>query len=193
MKKRSYEFNTISIIIAYIIVIILGASEIIKDVVTKEVNFLDFTIYPLIIILGIVTINGVRNKRKEYNEVLEKGIKVPGKIVKPEKEVIPDGDGGETNYYLYVKYVNPKTNKEVIFKTDKLGFNPFKRIKSTSCNVYIYNDRVVAEDFEFTKNRSERIFKTPNAVIPQKEGIVILLAITLLITAVIILVFVVAK
>ena len=109
-------------------------------------------------------------KIKIHDEVLKKGMKIPGVIIRPEQEITYNEDGfKEKHYYLYVKYVDSKTNEEKEFKTEELVFNPFKKLKSNKCNVYIYNETIIAEDFEIAKNKEERVFEDNNNFKPEKE------------------------
>ena len=193
MKKDSYEYNSKVYIVLSILFIVFFAFSIIHSIITKNINILETVLYIAAIIFVIIFIDKTKNKQKKYKEVLEKGIKVPGVIVRPEKERIPDSEAVyEDSYYLYVKYIDPKTNQEVEFKTEKLAFNPFKKLKSTKCNVYIYNDKVIAEDFEFANNKSERIFNAKDEIISKKElknmNILVDLAILLVVIAVVVLI-----
>jgi len=147
----------------------------------------------IIIIIIIPNIYTIYNKNKKYKEIIKKGIIVPGLIIRPDYEwELPDDIN--PSYYLYVKYVDPKTNQETEFKTDFLAFNPYKKIKSTKCNVYIYNDMVIAEDFEFAKNKNERIFKLKDTQIQVLEkNLLIDLAIIMVVIAIVIFIYLVAK
>lgn len=131
----------------------------------KPINIKDilstifFLVIELLLILNLI--NNINNIRT-YKIVLEKGIKIPGTIIRPEKKIISTGIDSyaeEIAYYLIIKYIDPNTKKEVEFKTDRLSINPYKRIKSTNCNIYIYNDIIIAEDFELTNIPNECIFK----------------------------------
>ena len=88
--------------------------------------------------------------------------------------------------------MDPKTNQEVELRTEKLAFNPFKRIKSNKCNVYIYDNKAIAEDFELANNKEERFFKETDGVISKLEKkemkILVVLAIILLIVGTIVLI-----
>ena len=192
MKKSSYDFNSKIYIFLLTLMIVYSFYYIIKAIITNDINFLTISIYLVAIIAGVYVIYRIRKKQNTFKDVMEKGIKVPGVIVRPEKEKTYDTEGSETSYYLYIKYIDPKTNQLVEFKTDKLSFNPFKRIKSTNCNVYIYNDIVLAEDFELTNDKSESIFQEKKEVImpTEKKGLslLIVLAVIMLIVAAILLI-----
>ena len=193
MKKRAYNYNNSKIyILILILIMVLPLYRIISSIVASSYS-LELIIDIIIVIIIISIIYAIYDKNKKYKEIIKKGIKVPGLILRPEKETIY-GESIETNYYLYVKYIDPKTNQEREFKTDNLSFNPYKKIKSTKCNVYIYNDTVIAEDFEFVKNKNERIFKlkdTENQILDR--NILIDLAIIMVVIAIIIIIYVVAK
>lgn len=193
MKKKSYNYNNSKIfIVVLILIMVLSLYRIISSIITS--NFSSGQIVDIIIIIIIIsTIYTIYNKNKKYKEIIKKGIIVPGLIVRPDYEWAFEDDI-KPSYYLYVKYMDPKTNQEKEFKTDNLSFNPYKKIKSTKCNVYIYNDTVIAEDFEFVKNKNERIFKlkdTEKQILDR--NILIDLAIIMVVIAIIIIIYVVAK
>lgn len=193
MKKKSYNYNNSKIfIVVLILIMVLSLYRIISSIITS--NFSSGQIVDIIIIIIIIsTIYTIYNKNKKYKEIIKKGIIVPGLIVRPDYEWAFEDDI-KPSYYLYVKYMDPKTNQEKEFKTDNLSFNPYKKIKSTKCNVYIYNDTVIAEDFEFVKNKNERIFKlkdTKNQILDR--NILIDLAIIMVVISIIIIIYVVAK
>ena len=193
MKKKSYNYNNSKIfIVVLILIMVLSLYRIISSIITSSYS-LELIIDIIIIIIIISTIYTIYNKNKKYKEIIKKGIIVPGLIVRPDYEMA-FVDDIKPSYYLYVKYVDPKTNQEKEFKTDCLSFNPYKKIKSTKCNVYIYNDMVIAEDFEFVKNKNERIFKlkdTEKQILDR--NILIDLAIIMVVIAIIIIIYVVAK
>ena len=193
MKKKSYNYNNSKIfIVVLILIMVLSLYRIISSIITSSYS-LELIVDIIIIIIIISTIYTIYNKNKKYKEIIKKGIIVPGLIVRPDYEMA-FVDDIKPSYYLYVKYVDPKTSQEKEFKTDNLSFNPYKKIKSTKCNVYIYNDTVIAEDFEFAKNKNERIFKlkdTENQILDR--NILIDLAIIMVVIAIIIIIYVVAK
>ena len=193
MKKKSYNYNNSKIfIVVLILIMVLSLYRIISSIITSSYS-LELIVDIIIIIIIISTIYTIYNKNKKYKEIIKKGIIVPGLIVRPDYEMA-FVDDIKPSYYLYVKYVDPKTNQEKEFKTDCLSFNPYKKIKSTKCNVYIYNDMVIAEDFEFVKNKNERIFKlkdTEKQILDR--NILIDLAIIMVVIAIIIIIYVVAK
>ena len=193
MKKKSYNYNNSKIfIVVLILIMVLSLYRIISSIITSSYS-LELIIDIIIIIIIISTIYTIYNKNKKYKEIIKKGIIVPGLIVRPGYEWA-FVDDIKPSYYLYVKYVDPKTNQEKEFKTDCLSFNPYKKIKSTKCNVYIYNDMVIAEDSEFVKNKNERIFKlkdTEKQILDR--NILIDLAIIMVVIAIIIIIYVVAK
>ena len=193
MKKKSYNYNNSKIfIVVLILIIILPLYHIISSILASSYS-LEVIIDIIIIIIIISTIYTIYNKNKKYKEIIKKGIKVPGLILRPDYEMA-FVDDIKPSYYLYVKYVDPKTNQEKEFKTDCLSFNPYKKIKSTKCNVYIYNDTVIAEDFEFAKNKNERIFKlndTESQVL--EKNLLIDLAIIMVVIAIVIFIYLVAK
>ena len=153
MKKWPYKYYNSMIIDILLLILILILPRFITFEAKKVIDYYTaIIIYVLLIIFVLYGIFKNIKKIKKHDDILEKGLKVHGVIVKPEKEIISEYHSiPETNYYLYVKYIDPKTNQEVEFKTEKLSFNPFKKIKSNTCNVYIYDGTVIAEDFELTK------------------------------------------
>lgn len=193
MKKRAYNYNNSKIYILFLILImVFPLYRIISSIVASSYR-LELIIDIIIIIIIISNIYTIYNKNKKYKEIIKKGIVVPGLIIRPDYEWEFDDDI-KPSYYLYVKYVDPKTNQETEFKTDFLAFNPYKKIKSTKCNVYIYNDMVIAEDFEFAKNKNERIFKLKDTQIQVLEkNLLIDLAIIMVVIAIVIFIYLVAK
>ena len=145
MKKKSYNYNNSKIfIVVLILLMVLSLYRIISSIITS--NFSSGQIVDIIIIIIIIsTIYTIYNKNKKYKEIIKKGIIVPGLIVRPDYEWAFEDDI-KPSYYLYVKYMDPKTNQEKEFKTDNLSFNPYKKIKSTKCNVYIYNGSIGKQD-----------------------------------------------
>ena len=193
MKKRAYNYNNSKIYILFLILImVFPLYRIISSIVACSYS-LELIKDIIIIIIIIPNIYIIYNKNKKYKEIIKKGIIVPGLIIRPDYEwELPDDIN--PSYYLYVKYVDPKTNQETEFKTDFLAFNPYKKIKSTKCNVYIYNDMVIAEDFEFAKNKNERIFKLKDTQIQVLEkNLLIDLAIIMVVIAIVIFIYLVAK
>ncbi len=193
MKKRAYNYNNSKIYILFLILImVFPLYRIISSIVACSYS-LELIKDIIIIIIIIPNIYTIYNKNKKYKEIIKKGIIVPGLIIRPDYEwELPDDIN--PSYYLYVKYVDPKTNQETEFKTDFLAFNPYKKIKSTKCNVYIYNDMVIAEDFEFAKNKNERIFKLKDTQIQVLEkNLLIDLAIIMVVIAIVIFIYLVAK
>lgn len=159
MKKGNvYKYNNESLFLG-VIFIGLMIYSFIRTFMRGKIELLDIAIFLVIISLAILLIKSIKNKQESYKELLEKGIKVPGTIISPIKEVNQISDYGEIDYYLRIKYLDPKTNQEVEFKTDILSVNPYKCLKSNKCNVYIFDDKVIAEDFEFTKKKEELFFK----------------------------------
>lgn len=168
MKKESYYIKRSIIIIFWTLLTALFVYRFVIEA-SNNSDILELIKSSIMIMFGIYEIINTISIIITHKETIEKGIKVPGVIVRPEKQKTFDGETWETNYYLYVKYVDPKTNQEIEFKTEELAFNPFKKLKSSKCNVYINNDIVIAEDFEFTKNKNERVFQQNDMVNPKAE------------------------
>ena len=134
----------------------------------------------LLIIILIFIINYIESIKK-YNETVEKGKKVPGTI----KEIIETEDPAATDgphivYCLLIKYKDPNTNEEIEYKTPILGINPYRKLKSNKCNVYLYNGEILPEDFELTNNIEECYFKEPENSLTKGERIIAKVALILL-------------
>ena len=171
MKKKIYYnpnksvipidiFCTITFTVFMIIIIIL------RVVANKPIQPIEiFLLVVLLIIEYLLIINLKTNIEdvKKHEEKLKKSIKVPGTIVKPITEWrTPNTEFGGAKYSVYfliIKYVDPRTNQEIEFKTDMISIDPYKKIKSSKCNVYILDDEVMVEDIELTKNKNECIFR----------------------------------
>jgi len=183
MKRGVYEYNkSYGLIVIAIIFIIVGINGFFRiESSTDMLTNISMIILPAVLICYIL------DKNNTYKTVIEKGIKVPGVIVKPEKVYDSVSEYGGYDYYLYIKYIDPNTNQEVEFKTERLAINPFKSIKSANCMVYIYEDKVIAEDFELTNNKDECIYRNQeneNYTGPDKKGMGIILAVALIILAI---------
>ncbi len=173
MKKISFKYydSLIRDILILALILILTLPKFIISEVEKDIGFYcELVVFTLLSILTIYDSYKIIKKIKIHDEVLKKGMKIPGVIIRPEQEITYNEDGfKEKHYYLYVKYVDSKTNEEKEFKTEELAFNPFKKLKSNKCNVYIYNETIIAEDFEIAKNKEERVFEENNNFKPEKE------------------------
>ena len=168
MQKGIYNFSSKNkfILILIIIVTIFLVIHLVKGFIgSEELSTSEIITYIIIIVLGIISSFKLKKENDTYNEIIEQGKRVSGTIIKPIKEMTPDSDAGyNTEYYLIVKYLDPNTNQELEFKTDQLSFNPFKKLQSNRCSVYILGDKITASDFEFTSKKEECIFKD------QEEG-----------------------
>ena len=199
MKKKIYYNPDKSVIpisifstIAFTIFII--ALLIFRITSNKPFQPLEVLIYifPLIMeYLLIVNLKDNIEDVKKHEEKLKKCIKVPGIIVKPITEWRSSTEAKYRVYFLMIKYTVPRTNQEKEIKTDMLTINPYKKIKSNKCSVYLLDDEVMVEDIELTKNKNECIFKGAMSKEDKKylKTLKILLIIALTICAIGIIIF----
>lgn len=112
----------------------------------------------------------VRRKISNYKRNLnikQFGQRFEGYIVDLDHEVIQGSRTTRIYYYLWVKYFNPYTQQEVLYKTPRIGFNPIDDLGDRRCSVYIYGNDIYVSDFVArleNQNRiwSEEIVKTKN-------------------------------
>lgn len=56
---------------------------------------------------------------------------------------------GPNSYHLIIKYNDINTGEEKILITPKLKFYPYKALASYKCNIYYYNNMIIAGNFKF--------------------------------------------
>lgn len=167
MKKLKYNDelpkNGIYIVVTMIASSIGAICSLIKMINDHSINpmLMVVTIFLLILIGSIVGLKGFFDTQKKYKTIKEKGTKVDGFIETPYEEYKTDMFG-RTNYhyYLLVKYKNPETNQEVEYKTPRLGFNPFRYIKSQKCSVYLYNNEKYVSDYDYAEKAEDSLWHT---------------------------------
>ena len=151
MKKSIYKYYNSKMLIVNNIMVIIGVIALLISIIAviQNIENIKVTIFIMAIMIILILITNKRSQDiKKYNQTKEKGIKIPAVI----KEIIMKEDSTEygisKSYFLLIKYIDPNTNQEVEFKTDELAINPYNKLKSYNCNVYIYGDNRIAEDFE---------------------------------------------
>jgi hypothetical protein len=162
MKKNYYQEQKLANIIIELAISLLFLFTFIEIIITfdKTSNLVGgpvLLIIDLVVLLCIGLIPlfdsiGKIKGRHICSTVLKNGKKVSGTITKLYKNEEDSRDGYLSHFYVRIKYKDPEKKKDKEFKTKRLSFNPYRKLKSNKCNVYVYNDKVVATDFEFVES-----------------------------------------
>lgn len=117
---------------------------------------------------------GVRYYKKNL-KIKRYGQRLDGYIYDLEHNIDVGGRQIHIEYFLIIKYFNPFTNQEMLYKTPRINFNPIEDLGSRNCSVYIYNNEIYVSDFVNrlpNQNRiwSEEIIKSKNYNALLKEG-----------------------
>lgn len=121
-----------------------------------KIEFLTIFIIALIIyIFSLIRQNKSNQIYKEYyNDIKKVGIKVIGHI----DDYSFDYYKNKIRYKLTISYINPNTNKNCIYITPILNFNPIKDLGNKICSVYIYEDQVYVTEFMKREKNQENIW-----------------------------------
>ena len=205
MKKNYYQEQKLSSIIIELVISLLFLFTFVEILFTFDktvdiVGGVTILIVDLIVLLCIGLIPlfdsiGKIKGRHICSNVLNNGKKVSGTIVKLYKNEEDSTDGNISHFYVRIKYKDPKTKKDKEFKTKKLSFNPYRKLKTNKCSVYLLDDKAVATDFEFVESGEKGKYQDeePKAPILNDAQIITLLVTVCVIIFGIVLLFIQLK
>ena len=177
MKKNYYQEQKLPNIIIELFISILFLFTFIDIVLTFEktsnlvggpfILVIDLIILLCIGLIPLFDSIGKMKGRHICSTILKNGEKVSGTITKLYKNDEEGADGYISHFYVRIKYKDPKTKKEKEFKTKKLSFNPYRKLKNDKCSVYLYDGKAVATDFEFIESgeKAKHADEEPHAAI----------------------------